>query len=74
MGTVVGLDVSLRATRVCVLHGADARIFEGKAATDLAVLARLIRKRALEMVHVGLERGPTLARRFHTPTTVGATD
>ena len=50
MGTFVGLDVSLKATSICVLDEAGTRVFEGKAATDPAVLARLIRKRAPEVV------------------------
>jgi hypothetical protein len=32
MGTFVGLDVSLKATSVCVLDEAGPRVFEGKAA------------------------------------------
>jgi transposase len=61
MGTFVGLDVSLKATSICVLDEAGTRVFEGKAAADPAVLARLIRKRAPEVVRVGLESGPTSA-------------
>jgi hypothetical protein len=53
----VGLDVSLKATSLGVLDEAGTRVFEGKAATDPAVLARLIRKRAPEAVRVGLESG-----------------
>ena len=66
MGTFVGLDVSLKATSICVLDEADTRVFEGKAATAPAVLARLIRKRAPEVVRVGLESGPPSAWLFQS--------
>ena len=71
MGTFVGLDVSLKATSICVLDESGTRVFEGKAATDPAVLARLIRKRAPEVVRVGLESGPTSAWLFHALTAAG---
>jgi transposase len=71
MGTFVGLDVSLKATSICVLDEAGARIFEGKAATDPTVLARLIRRRAPEVVRVGLESGPTSAWLSHALTATG---
>jgi transposase len=71
MGTFVGLDVSLKATSICVLDEAGTRVFEGKAATDPATLARLIRKRAPEVVRVGLESGPTSAWLFHALTAAG---
>jgi transposase len=61
MGTFVGLDVSLKASSICVLDEAGTRVFQSKAPTDPAVLARLIRKRAPEVVRVGLESGPTSA-------------
>ena len=71
MATFVGLDVSLKATSVCVLDESGAGVFEGKAPTDPAVLARLIRKRAPEVVRVGLESGPTSAWLFHALTAAG---
>lgn len=71
MATFVGLDVSLKATSVCVLDESGARVVEGKAPTDPAVLARLIRKRAPEVVRVGLESGPTSAWLFHALTAAG---
>jgi hypothetical protein len=43
MATFVGLDFSLKATSICVLDESGGRVFEGKAATDPAVLTRLIR-------------------------------
>jgi transposase len=56
---------------VCVLDEAGARIFEGKATTDPAVLARLIRKRAPDVGRVGLESRPTSAWHFHALTSAG---
>jgi transposase len=40
-------------------------VFEGKAATEPGALARLIRKRAPDLVRVGLESGPTSAWLTH---------
>lgn len=61
MGTHVGLDVSLKETSVCILGDDGSRLFEGKAPTDPAALARLLRKRAPDLIRVGLESGPTSA-------------
>jgi transposase len=66
MGTYVGLDVSLEATSICILGDDGSRLFEGKAATDPAILARLIRKRAPDLVRVGLESGATSAWLTHS--------
>jgi hypothetical protein len=54
------------------VHRGDdgARLFEGKVATDPAGLARLIRKRAPDLVRVGLESGATSAWLTHTLTAV----
>jgi transposase len=59
MGTFVGLDVSLKDTSVCVLDGDGTRVFEGKVASEPTAIVRLIRKRAPDVVRVGLESGPT---------------
>jgi transposase len=68
MGTFVGLDVSLKATSICVLDDAGTRVFEADGATDPAVLARLVRNRAPEVVRFGLASGPASAWLFHTLT------
>ena len=65
MGTYVGLDVSLKTTSVCILGDDGSPVFEGKVATEPAALARLIRKRAPDLVRVGLESGPTSAWLTH---------
>jgi transposase len=65
MGTYVGLDVSLKETSVCILRDDGSVVFEGKVATDPAVLARLLRKRAPDLIRVGLESGPTSAWLTH---------
>jgi transposase len=59
MGMFVGLDVSLKETSVCILEQTGTRILEGKATSEPAAIARLIRKRAPDLVRVGLESGPT---------------
>jgi transposase len=71
MGTFVGLDVSLKETAVCIVGDDGTRLFEGKVATDPAVLARLIRKRAPDLVRVGLESGATSAWLTHALTAEG---
>ena len=65
MGTYVGLDVSLKETSVCILRDDGSVVFEGKVATDPAVLARLLRMRASDLIRVGLESGPTSAWLTH---------
>jgi transposase len=65
MGKYVGLDVSLKETSVCILRDDGSVVFEGKGATDPAVLARLLRKRAPDLIRVGLEIGPTSAWLTH---------
>jgi transposase len=59
MGTFVGLDVSLKETSVCIVDQDGTRIFEGKVASEPSAIARLIRKRAPDLVRIGLESGPT---------------
>jgi transposase len=59
MGTFVGLDVSLKETSVCILDQAGTRVFEGRVASEPAAIARVIRKRAPDLVRIGLESGPT---------------
>jgi transposase len=71
MGTFVGLDVSLKETAVCIVGDDGGRLFEGKVATDPASLARLIRKRAPDLVRVGLESGATSAWLTHSLTAEG---
>jgi transposase len=71
METFVGLDVSLRETSVCILDKDGTLIFEGKAASEPAPIARLIRKRAPGVVRVGLESGPTSVWLTHALTAEG---
>jgi transposase len=66
MDTFVGLDVSLKETSVCVLNQQGTCVFEGKVASEPKAIARLIRKRALDVVRVGLESGPTSVWLSHT--------
>ena len=49
----------LKETSVCILEQTGTRVFEGKVASEPAAIARLISKRAADLVRVGLEKGPT---------------
>lgn len=71
MGTYVGLDVSLKETAVCIVGDDGTRMFEGKVATDPTILTRLIRKRAPDVVRVGLESGATSPWLTHALTAAG---
>lgn len=51
--------MSLKETAVCIVGDDGTRMFEGKVATDPTILTRLIRKRAPDVVRVGLESGAT---------------
>ena len=57
MGSYVALDVSLRSTSVHVVDEAGKCLWRGKCATEPDVLAAVVRKRAPEVVRVGLETG-----------------
>jgi transposase len=59
METFIGLDVSLQETSVCILNQMGTVVFEGKVASEPKAISRLIRKRASNVVRVGLESGPT---------------
>ena len=59
MDTFVGLDVSLKETSMCVLNQQGTCVFEGTVASEPKAIARLIRKRARDVVRVGLESGAT---------------
>lgn len=57
MVSYVGLDVSLRSTSVHVLDAEGNCLWRGKCPTDPEVLANVVRRRAPEVVRVGLETG-----------------
>ncbi len=57
MGSYVAFDVSLRSTSVHVVDEAGKCLWRGKCATEPDVLAATVRKRAPEVVRVGLETG-----------------
>jgi transposase len=57
MASYVGLDVSLRSTSVHVLDAEGNLLWRGKCVTDPEVLADVVRRRAPELVRVGLETG-----------------
>ena len=57
MGSYVAFDVSLRSTSVHVVDETGQCLWRGKCATEPDVLAAVVRKRAPEVVRVGLETG-----------------
>lgn len=57
MGSYVAFDVSLRSTSVHVVDEAGKCLWRGKCASEPDVLAAVVRKRAPEVVRVGLETG-----------------
>lgn len=66
MGEVyAGLDVSDKATQVCVVDGSGGLVWEGFCATDPEVLASVLRKRAAGLVRVVLETGPLSTFLYH---------
>jgi transposase len=57
MGSYAALDVSLHSTSVHIVDEAGKCLWRGKCTTDPGALAAAVRKRAPEVVRVGLETG-----------------
>ena len=57
MGSYVAFDVSLRSTSVHVVDEAGRCLWRGKCASEPDVLAAVVRKRAPEVIRVGMETG-----------------
>jgi transposase len=58
MTRYVGLDVSLKETKLHVLDEAGNRIWRGRCATDAAAIVAAVRRYAPTAVRIGLETGP----------------
>ena len=54
----VGLDVSMRETKLHVLDQAGQRVCRGRCATEPAAIAAAVRRYAPAAVRIGLETGP----------------
>lgn len=61
----VGLDVSDKATHLCVVDGCGDVIWSGACATDPEVIARTLKTRAAGLQRVILETGPLSAFLYH---------
>jgi transposase len=59
------LDVSDKATQVCVVDGSGRVVWSGACATDPEVIAALLRKRAPGLARVVLETGPLSMFLYH---------
>ena len=58
MGQYVGLDVSLKDTKLHVLDEAGNRVWRGRCATDAVAIAAAVRRYAPNAMRIGLETGP----------------
>jgi hypothetical protein len=54
----VGLDVSLKESKLHVLDEAGNRVWRGRCATEPAAIAAAVRRYAPTAVRIGLETGP----------------
>jgi transposase len=54
----VGLDVSMKETKLHVLNDAGKRVWRGRCATEPAAIAAAVRRYAPAAVRIGLETGP----------------
>ena len=70
MAEYIGLDVSLKETAISIRRE-SVRIWRGKCASDPAVIAELIRKRAPSVQRVVFETGPTSVWFYHALTAEG---
>ncbi len=64
MEDYIGLDVSMKETAVSIRRDGE-RIWRGKCASDPAVIARLLRKRAPDAERVVFETGPLSVWFYH---------
>src|SRR5215472_9159750 len=58
MTQYVGLDVSLKETKLHVLDEAGHRVWRGRCATDPTAIAATVRRYAPSAARIGLETGP----------------
>lgn len=58
MTQYVGLDVSMKETKLHVLDEAGQRVWRGRCATEPAAIAATVRRYAPTAVRIGLETGP----------------
>lgn len=66
MGEVyAALDVSDKATQVCVVEGSGREVWAGACATDPEVIAAVLKRRAPNLVRVVLETGPLSTFLYH---------
>src|SRR5689334_8545911 len=71
MGQYVGLDVSLKETRVHVLDEQGQRVWRGSCASTPEAIEAAIRKHAPQAVRIGLETGPLTTWLWQALTDVG---
>jgi transposase len=71
MTKYVGLDVSMEATSVCVMNEEGAVIWRGRVKTEPEALAAAIRRRAPELVRVGMESGGQSTWLWHSLRAMG---
>jgi transposase len=71
MTQYVGLDVSLKETKLHVLDEAGHRVWRGRCATDPAAIAATVRRYAPTAARIGLETGPLTTWLWTTLTAEG---
>ena len=71
MTQYVGLDVSLKETKLHVLDEAGNRIWRGRCATEPAAISAAVRRYAPSVVRIGLETGPLTTWLWTALTTEG---
>lgn len=71
MSHYAGLDVSLEATFICVVDELGETVWRGETKSDPETIARVVRKRAPELVKLGFEAGPLSTYHWHELTKMG---
>ncbi len=71
MELYVGMDVSLKETSICVVDGRGEIVSEGTVISEPSAIAAFIEAKAVSVLRIGLETGPTTTWLWHELRALG---